>query len=153
VAGEGDGTFLHRFQQRRLGLRRRAVDLVGQQHLGEHGALLEAEHALARGLVFFEDLGADDIRGHQVGRELHAPELHVGGLGQRLHQQGLAQARHAFDQRVAAGQQAGDQQFDHVLLADDHRPMLLFQRATFATRSAISFSVHASLPLHAPNAY
>jgi hypothetical protein len=36
---------LHRLQQRRLRLGRRAVDLVGQQHVGEDRPLHEAELA------------------------------------------------------------------------------------------------------------
>jgi hypothetical protein len=157
VAGEGDGAFLHRFQQRRLGLGRRAVDLVGQQHLGEYGTGLEAEHALAGTGVFLQDLGADDIRGHQVGRELDAAELHVRGLGQRLHQQGLAQARHAFDQRVAAAQQAGEQQLHHVLLADDDTAHARLERVDLRHQVGdVVFSpcfCHSHFSFYAPNAY
>ncbi len=40
----GDGALLHGFEQRRLGLRRGAVDLVGQHQVGEDGAGLEAQH-------------------------------------------------------------------------------------------------------------
>ena len=40
--------FLHRFEQRRLGLRRGAVDLVGQQQVGEDRAGVEHELLAAR---------------------------------------------------------------------------------------------------------
>nr|GEU28510.1 hypothetical protein [Tanacetum cinerariifolium] len=128
LAGKGHAALLHGFEQRRLRLGRRAVDLVGQQHLGEHGAMLEAEFALARGVVLFQDFGAHDIGRHEVGRELHAVKIHLGRLRQRLDQQRLAQPRHAFHQRVAAGQQADDKRIDHVFLADDHFRHAGFQR-------------------------
>ena len=38
LALDGDLALLHRLEQRGLRLRRRAVDLVGQQHVGEHRA-------------------------------------------------------------------------------------------------------------------
>ena len=44
-AGDGDVVFLHRLQQRRLGARAGAVDLVGHQELGEDRAADEAEAA------------------------------------------------------------------------------------------------------------
>ena len=127
-AGVADGVFLHGLEQRRLGLGRRAVEFVGQQKVGEHRAGLELEVAVAGAVVFFQDLGAQDVAGHQVGRELHAPEAQVQGLPQRAHQQRLAQAGHAFEQAVAAGQQAGEQLFDHVVLADDGLADRLAQR-------------------------
>ena len=62
---------LHRLQQRRLRLGRRAVDLVGEQQLGEDRALRQRERV---GLEV-EQVGAEDVARHQVGRELDAPEL------------------------------------------------------------------------------
>ncbi len=47
-AAHGDLPLLHRFQQRGLRLGRRAVDFVGQDHVGEQRALEEAELAAAR---------------------------------------------------------------------------------------------------------
>ncbi len=118
-AGVADGAFLHGFQQRGLGLGRRAVELVGQQQVGEDRARLEAEMAVPGAVVLLEQLGAQDVAGHQVRRELHATELQVQGLPQRAHQQRLAQTGHALQQAVAARQQADQQLFHHVLLADD----------------------------------
>ena len=54
----GDVVFLHGLEQRRLRLRRGAVDLVGQEHLGEDRPLREIQPAMAGGDVEFEDLGA-----------------------------------------------------------------------------------------------
>jgi hypothetical protein len=51
-AGVADRAFLHRFQQRGLGLGRGAVEFVGQQQVGEDRALLEAEMAMAGAVVF-----------------------------------------------------------------------------------------------------
>ena len=118
-AGVADGAFLHRLKQRSLRLGRRTVEFVGEQQIGEDRAGLETEMAMARAVVFLQQLGAEDVAGHQVRRELHAAELQVQCLAQRAHQQRLAQAGHAFEQAVAAGQQADQQLLHHVLLADD----------------------------------
>ena len=48
LAGDRDVVLLHGLQQRRLGLRAGAVDLVGHQQLGEDRALDEAEVAPSR---------------------------------------------------------------------------------------------------------
>ena len=117
-AADGDAVLLHRLQQGRLRLRRGPVDFVGQDDLGEDRAGLEAEDALAVGR-FADDVGADDVGGHQVGRELDAVELQVEHLAQRAHQQGLAQAGDAFEQRVPADEQAGQHAVDDVGVADD----------------------------------
>ena len=45
---EGHLALLHRLEERGLRLRRRAVDLVGEEHLGEHRPLAEGEVAGAR---------------------------------------------------------------------------------------------------------
>ena len=48
VAADGDLALAHRLEQRRLHLRRRAVDLVGEQHGMEDRARLEFEAAVLR---------------------------------------------------------------------------------------------------------
>ena len=48
-------------------------------------------------------------------------------LRQGLHRQRLGQAGHAFEQHVAAGEQADQQPVDQVALADDDGPDLLAQ--------------------------
>jgi hypothetical protein len=63
---------------------------------------------------------ADDVRGHQVGGELHAlvvePQNHAQGLGQA----GLGHARQTDQQGMAPGQQ-GDQHLvdDRLLTVND----------------------------------
>ncbi len=68
-AGGRDVILLHRFEQRRLRLRRRPVDLVGQDDLREDRSLARTA-ACALPCVLVEDLGARDVGRHQVGREL-----------------------------------------------------------------------------------
>ena len=73
--------------------------------------------AMAGAVVFLQQFGAEDVAGHQVGGELHAPELQFQRLPERAHQQGLAEPGRAFQQAVAAGQQADQQLLDHGVLA------------------------------------
>ena len=118
-AGVADGLFLHRLEQRRLRLGRRAVQLVGEQQVGEHRPLLEAEVAVPGAVVLLEQFGAEDVARHQVGGELDAAEVELERLAERAHQQGLAEAGHAFEQAMPAGEQADEQLLDDVFLADD----------------------------------
>ena len=125
-AADGDLVLLHRLQQRRLRLRRRAVDLVGQDHVGEDRALAgTGTRRLPDGLVLLDHLGAGDVGGHQVGRELDAAELQRQRVGQRADHQRLGQPRHADQQAVPAGEHGHQQLLDHLLLADDHPAQLL----------------------------
>ena len=101
-AVDGDNPFLHRLQQRRLRLRRRAVDLVGEQHLREDRAFGERE-AVVREV---EQVGAKHIARHQIRRELNTSEVQPQTRGETAGHQGLRRARHAFDEHVAFGQQA-----------------------------------------------
>ncbi len=117
AAGRRDVVLLHRFEQRGLRLGRRPVDLVGEDDLREDRALHEPQPAHAVALV--EDLGARDVGGHQVGRELDALEAQVQNLGQRLDQQRLGQARHAGDQAVPAREERHQDLIDHLVLPDD----------------------------------
>ena len=71
-AVDRDLPLLHRLEQRRLGLRRRAVDLVGEQEVGEHRSLAERQLAA----IAVDHHRAGDVARHQVGRELHATRLH-----------------------------------------------------------------------------
>ena len=74
----GDVILLHRLEQRGLRLRRRAVDLVGEDDLREDRPLHEPQRA--RAVILVEDLGAGDVGRHQVGRELDALEAQVENL-------------------------------------------------------------------------
>ena len=72
-----------------------------------------------RALLFVENLGAGDVRRHQIGRELDALEVEIEDVGERLDQQRLRQAGHAGDQAVAAREQRDEHFFDDFVLADD----------------------------------
>ena len=117
-AGDGDVVLLHRLEQRRLGARAGAVDLVGHEKLGEDRAGDEAEVARAVGRLVHH-LRADDVGGHQVGRELDAPRGQPEDGAERLDQLGLGQAGDADQQAVAAGQNGDERAVDHRLLAVD----------------------------------
>ena len=119
LARDRDLLLLHRLEQRRLRLRRGAVDLVGEQQVGEDRSRLEAELALA--VLLDQDVRADDVGRHQVRRELDAVERAVDDVGEGAHEHRLAQAGHALEQRVAVGDQADQRLPDEVVLADDDR--------------------------------
>jgi hypothetical protein len=72
------------------------------------------------------DLGADQIGGQQIRGELNALEIGPDRVGQSLHRAGLGQSGHAFDQDVALGEQADQQSFHQIPLADQHLPDLVF---------------------------
>ena len=98
----------------------RAVDLVGEQEVAEDGAELGVERPLA-GAV---DARADEVGGHEVGRELDARERAAEDAGRRLDRQRLGQAGHALDQQVPLRQQADEHALEHRVLAGDHPPDL-----------------------------
>ena len=127
-AADGDRRFLHRFQQGRLGLRRGAVDLVREHEIREDRSGLEHEPTASR-LVFAQHVGADDVGGHQIRRELNARELDVKGFGQGTHQSRLAETGNTLEQYMAVGEQTDDHAVDHLLLADDHLADLAAQLA------------------------
>ena len=112
----GDLALLHHLEQRRLGLRAAAVDLVADQHVGEHGALAERE----RGVVLVVDHDAGDVGGEQVGRELDPLPRAGDRAGDRLGEGGLAGARHVVEQEVALGEQTAEGQADLIVLAAHH---------------------------------
>ena len=103
----------HRLQEGALRAGRGAVDLVGQEHVGEDRAGQELE--LARLLV--EDAEAGDVAGQQVRRTLHARELPPTAAASRLGQRRLTQARQILEEQMAPRQQAGQHLLDHVRLA------------------------------------
>ena len=116
----------HHLEQRRLHLRRRPVDLVGEDEVGEHRAELDVERARS---TVGSTCGADDVGRHEVGRELDArANVPPTTRRQRLDRERLGEAGHAFEQAVAAGEQAHHHPLDHAVLADDD-PLDLEQRA------------------------
>ncbi len=124
AALDRDAMLLHRLEQRRLRLRRRAVDLVREHDVGEDRPGREHHLPTPGRRIFLDDVGARDVGRHQVGRELDPGELQVHDARERMHQQGLRETRHADDQTVAANEQRHQHELDRVLLPDDQLPEL-----------------------------
>ena len=123
---------LHRFEQRGLRLRRRAVDLVGEQQVGEHRTGSERE------LTRPKRHRAGEVRRQHVGSELHPAELDADRAGERVGDQRLGDAGNALEQEMTADGDRGEQHLDHAVLADH-------DLAHF-THHAIAKLVHGVLP-------
>ena len=115
---DGDASLLHGFEKRRLRLRRCAVHLVGEQDIGEDRSRLKFEKLLAEG-IFLDNVGAGDVRRHEVGRELDSRKLQAHHIAQSRNQLGLAQTGHSLQQDVAAGEQTHDYAVDDFAVTDD----------------------------------
>ena len=100
-----DLSLLHCLEQGRLGLRRCAVDLVGQHHVGKERALQKSQLSAATTAILFQYLGADYVGWHQVGSELDPTEGEVEAAGQRADEQRLGESGHTFQQTVPAGEE------------------------------------------------
>ena len=98
----------------------RAVDLVGEQEVGEDGAQLDIEAGLVRAV----DARPDEVGRHQVRRELDALERAAEDVGEGLDRERLGEAGHALEEEVAARQQADEDPLEHRVLADDDPPDL-----------------------------
>ncbi len=107
--------FLHRFEQRRLGFRGGAVDLVGEQQLGEDRAAAELE----AGFALVVEKASGDVSWQQVGGELDALETEVESLAEEPYDQCLGKPGIILDQDVAVGENAGEQLPQDLVLADD----------------------------------
>ena len=99
IAGPADADLSlgHGFQQCGLHLGRGTIDLIRQDQVVEQGAALEAEAAFFRPI----DVRAGQVRRQQVGRELHALEVSLQRMRQRLDGARLGQARRTLDQQMA----------------------------------------------------
>ena len=126
LAGHRHGALLHRFEQGGLRFGRRSVDLVCQHDVRKNRPLHEFE--LAR---LVEDLGADDVGGHQVGRELDAVEAEAERPRDGVDEEGFGQTRHTDQQHVAASKDRRGNFPDDVVLAYDDLPDFREQRPVF----------------------
>ena len=70
-------------------------------------------------LVLLQDVGAGDVGGQEVGRELDAAERQIERLRERRDEQRLGEARHADEERVAAREERDEHEVDDLLLPDD----------------------------------
>lgn len=118
-AADGDLPFLHRFEQCGLCLWRGAVDLVGEQHVGEDWSRQETQLAGARQLVLLDNLSAGDVGRHQIRRELDAVERQAERVGQGPNHQRLREAGYAHQQAMSAAEHRDQQFFDDSVLPDD----------------------------------
>ena len=108
----------HRLEQRRLRLRRRAVDLVDEEDVREDRPRPELE--VARLLV--EDGHAGDVGRLQVGRALDPRDRDaVDAAADRAGEHRLRGAGHVLEQHVAAAHQRGEDELDLLALAVDDR--------------------------------
>ena len=111
---------LHGLEQCRLGLGRRAVDLIREHHVAEQRSRGERPAPSPGGFIVFDDVGAGDVRGHQIGRELDAAEQQAQSLRDGAHHQRLGGTGETGDQAVATHQQRGQDLVESLVLADDH---------------------------------
>ncbi len=98
-----------------LGLGRGAIDFIRKEEGGEDRAAQERELIALE----VEDIGAGDVRGHEVGRELDAGEVAAEDMGEGADEEGLGDAGHAFDEGVMAGEDDDERFLDDIVLADD----------------------------------
>ncbi len=116
AAADRDLPLFHRFEQRRLHLRWRAVDLVGEQDVGHD----RAEPGDELPPVGVEDLGPGEVAGQQVGSELDARERALHRRGEAAGGEGLAEPGHALEEDVPLAHGAQQHVLDERALAD-HR--------------------------------
>ena len=102
IVADGHLALLHGFQQGALDLGRGTVDFIGQDEVGEDGALVHFEGFFLLGV----DQGTYYVGRQQVRGELDTAELGIHRLGQGVDGQGLGQAGDTFQQNVAAAEQA-----------------------------------------------
>lgn len=103
-------------EEGRLHLGGRPVDLVRQDHLGEDGSWDEDEAPLP------VDLASREVLGEEVRGELDALVGEAARPGQALREEGLAQARHPFQEGVPPGEEDGEEGLYDLLLAEEGFP-------------------------------
>ena len=118
-AGDRYMLLLHRLQQRRLGARAGAVDLIGHQQLREDGTGDETKAARAA-RAFLQHFRAEDVGGHQVRRELDAAGVEAKRGAHGVDQLRFGQPGHADQQRMAAGKNGHQRAVNHVFLSENH---------------------------------
>ena len=119
----GDLSFVHGFEQRGLGPRRCAVDLVREQQVGKDRSFAEEETPLLRRI----DGRPENIGGQQIGGELNAPEFRGNGKSERLCESGFSCSGHIFHQDMPVGEKGGQEQIDDMLFSADYGIELPFQ--------------------------
>src|SRR5215470_5589660 len=136
---DGDLAVVHGFKQRGLRFGRGAVDLVGEQDVGEDRAALEFELLLDGGV----DRDAEHVGGQHVAGELNALETAVKGAGERLAESRFADAGDAFDEQVPAREDRDQGKTDDVIFAADHVAQGCFELDRAISGCGCSFRRHA----------
>ncbi len=115
LAGDGDLAFLHHLEQRALHLRRRPIDLIGEQQVGEHGSQRGGEFA---GLLVV-DAGSHQVRRYEIGCELDALERSVNGSRERLDGERLGEPGYSLHEQVALREHGDHHTLKEMILADN----------------------------------
>ena len=91
---------------------------VCQNDVCENRARLEVQKFIAL-LVFLDDVGPDNIRRHQVRRELDTGGPEMQRIAERLHQLGLAEPGHAFQKDMPLAENGHQDVVDQVGITDN----------------------------------
>ena len=143
--------FLHGLEQGTLGLGRGPVDFVRQDDIGKNGSPLELE-AFAAMFVFHDEVGADDVRRHEVRSELDAGEIQAGRARQGTDEGGFSQAGGTLEQGMTLGKKCGQHTEDGLTLANQdffHLGPELLKRLTKLCGVFFGITSHSSL-VHSP---
>src|ERR1700733_14256233 len=103
-----DRTLVKGLEQCRLRARGRAVQLVDEQHVGEHRTRHEHEAVL----VWVPHRRTSDIAGQQVSSALDPTKAATARARERPRQRGLATARDVLHEDVSTREEAGRDQLD-----------------------------------------
>src|SRR6185437_6178306 len=100
----------------RLRSRRCAIDLVREEHVGEHRARAVLEFLR----LLIEDRESGDVGRKQVRGELDSLERTIECAGGRAGEHGLAKPWNVLEEDVALSQEGDQNEVDHLALSDDH---------------------------------
>jgi hypothetical protein len=111
--------FLHGFQHGGLRFGWGSIDFVCKNQVGKDRALDELEFTGSGEFIFLDDFRSRDVRRHQVRGELNPGKGHPHTFRQGGYHKRLGQARHPFQQAMAARKDGHEQLLDHLILPDD----------------------------------
>jgi hypothetical protein len=103
---------------------------------------------MAGGGIFLDDVGAGDVGGHQVRRELDALEFEAQRLRDGADHQRLRGAGQAGDQAVAADEERGEDLVDDLLLADDDLANLAENAVAHGVKAVDAFLEFRGVEIH-----
>jgi hypothetical protein len=118
----GNLCFTHRFQETALGLRRGAIDLVGQHDVGEDRTRYELKPLF----LPIKHGDADDVGRQEIAGKLNAFKGAVKRSGQAMCQRGFADARNVLEQKMTTGQKTDYRHLNDMgFPLDDQRDIIL----------------------------